>query len=189
MDNILHISKYKSMCVWFFQKNFDILKLTKMIRNFFSETSYVIKRKVCEIMALDYTAIGLRIREYRLKKRLTQEDIANQMNVSIAFLSRIERGSARINLPRLSELCDILGVSEGEILNGTAPLRSNYLSKEFSRLLKVCPKDKLRILYEIAQVLIDEKPEPGIRKNSKNEEKPYTKVNKKNTKKSKKARK
>lgn len=140
-------------------------------------------------MALDYNAIGLRIREYRLKKRLTQEDIANKMNVSIAFLSRIERGTARINLPRLSEICDILEVSEGEILNGTAPLRSNYLSKEFSRLLKVCPKDKLRILYEIAQVLIDEKPEPGIRKAVKREENQDTQVTRRNLKKYKKSRK
>ena len=58
-------------------------------------------------MALDYNAIGLRIRDIRLNKNLTQEEIATKMGVSIAFLSRVERGHTRINLVRLSELCTI----------------------------------------------------------------------------------
>ena len=49
-------------------------------------------------MALDYTIIGERLKKARLDKNLTQEQLAEQIDVSIAFLSRVERGSSHINL-------------------------------------------------------------------------------------------
>ena len=75
-------------------------------------------------VALDYTIIGERLRTARLNQKLTQEKLAEKLNVSIAFLSRIERGNSHINLKRLSEICDILGVTEGYILNGSSGNRA-----------------------------------------------------------------
>lgn len=66
-------------------------------------------------MALDYTIIGERLKKARLEKNLTQEQLAEQIDVSIAFLSRVERGSSHINLKRLTQICNILGISEGLI--------------------------------------------------------------------------
>lgn len=63
-------------------------------------------------MALDYTIIGERLKKARLEKNLTQEQLAEQIDVSIAFLSRVERGSSHINLKRLTQICNILGISE-----------------------------------------------------------------------------
>ena len=67
-------------------------------------------------MALDFSIIGERIKRARLDKHLTQEKVAEKLDVSVAFLSRIERGTSHINLKRLSEICSILDVSEGYIL-------------------------------------------------------------------------
>ena len=41
-------------------------------------------------MALDYSVIGQRIKQARLAKNLTQEDLAEQIDISVAFLSRVE---------------------------------------------------------------------------------------------------
>lgn len=71
-------------------------------------------------MALDYNIIGERIKSARIAKGLTQEQLAERLDVSIAFLSRIERGSSRINLRRLDEICNILEISQGSILEGTS---------------------------------------------------------------------
>lgn len=108
-------------------------------------------------MSLDFTIIGQRIKEARLNKKLTQEKLAEKLDVSVAFLSRIERGAITINLKRLSEICSILGVSEGEILNGALPSSSQYLSQEFSDLLKNCPPDKLKLIYDIAKLIVNGK--------------------------------
>ena len=61
--------------------------------------------------------IGEKLKKARIDKKLTQEKLAEKLDVSIAFLSRIERGNSHISLKRLSEVCDILGVTEGYILN------------------------------------------------------------------------
>ena len=78
-------------------------------------------------MALDYSVIGQRIKQARLAKNLTQEDLAEQIDISVAFLSRVERGNSHINLKRLNQLCRLLDVSEGYILNGASSNSTNYL--------------------------------------------------------------
>ena len=82
-------------------------------------------------MALDYNIIGERLKKARSSKGLTQEKLAEKLDVSIAFLSRIERGSSHISLKRLSQICDILKISEGSILNGSSSNSTTYLSSEF----------------------------------------------------------
>jgi len=107
-------------------------------------------------MALDYNIIGERLKKARLEKKLTQEKLAEKIDVSVAFLSRIERGSSQINLKRLSQICEILGKSEGEILNGAISSSRNYLNDDFRALLKNCPPDKQKLIYKIARAIIEE---------------------------------
>ena len=52
-------------------------------------------------MAIDYNVIGSRIKQARLAKNMTQEDLADKIDVSVAFLSRVERGNSHINLKRI----------------------------------------------------------------------------------------
>lgn len=76
-------------------------------------------------MALDYNIIGERLKKARIDKNMTQEKLAEQIDVSVAFLSRVERGTSHINLKRLTQICEILGVSEGSILNGVSSNSDN----------------------------------------------------------------
>ena len=106
-------------------------------------------------MALDYKLIGSRIHNARINKGLTQEVLAEKLDVSIAFLSRVERGTTEINLKRLSKICALLDVSEGEILNGSSSASKVYLNSDFSSLLKNCPPEKLKLIYDISKVIIN----------------------------------
>ena len=78
-------------------------------------------------MALDYSVIGSRIKQARIAKNMTQEDLADQIDISVAFLSRVERGNSHINLKRLNQICNLLEVSEGYVLNGASSNSDNYL--------------------------------------------------------------
>ena len=106
-------------------------------------------------MAIDYSVIGERLKRARKDKHLTQEQLAEKIDVSIAFLSRIERGSSQINLKRLSQICEILDVTEGDILNGASSKSAKYLDSEFANLLKNCSSDKQKLIYDIAKVIAD----------------------------------
>lgn len=108
-------------------------------------------------MAVDYNIIGERIKLARKERNMTQEKLAEEMGVSIAFLSRIERGSSQINLKRLSQICNILGTTEGEILNGVSSGSSTYLDSELSNILKNCSSEQVKLIYEIAKVIANKK--------------------------------
>ena len=106
-------------------------------------------------MALDYSIIGERLKKARQNKHLTQENLAEKLDVSVAFLSRIERGSSHINLKRLNQICDILDITEGQILNGSSGSSKNYLNAEFTELLKKSSSEQQKLIYQIAQVIIN----------------------------------
>lgn len=107
-------------------------------------------------MAVDFNIIGKRLKEARKKKGLTQEQLVEKMGVSIAYLSKVETGKIHINLERLSEICGILGVTEGEILNGVSNHSEKYLHSEFYDLLKSSSPKKQKLAYKILQAILEE---------------------------------
>lgn len=107
-------------------------------------------------MAVDYNIIGERIKSARKNCNMTQEKLAEKMGISIAFLSRIERGSSQINLKRLSQICSILGTTEGQLLNGVSNQSDSYLNSEFSDLLKKCTPEQHKLIYSIAKVVVNQ---------------------------------
>ncbi len=107
-------------------------------------------------MALDYNIIGERLKKARQNKHMTQETLSEKLDMSVAFLSRIECGSSFISLKRLDQICEILDVSKGYILEGASINSKNYLNKDFSELLSNCPQDKYKLIYNIAKVIIDD---------------------------------
>ena len=107
-------------------------------------------------MALDYSIIGERLKKARLSKGLTQEQLAETLDVSVAFLSRAERGNVKINLARITQICDILDVPIGYILSGTVSNSKDYFTEDFSNLLKDCPPEKIKLIYDIAKVIINQ---------------------------------
>lgn len=107
-------------------------------------------------MAVDFSIIGKRIKEARKKKGLTQEKLVEQMDVSIAYLSKIETGKIHINLERLSQICNILNVTEGEILNGVSNNSEKYLNNEFNNLLRKCSPKQQKLIYNILKAILEE---------------------------------
>ena len=108
-------------------------------------------------VAIDFSIIGKRIKEARKEKYLTQEQLSEKMGVSIAYLSKVETGKLHINLERLSQICNILDVTEGKILNGVSNQSEKYLHSEFYDLLKKCSSKEQKLAYKILQCIIKEK--------------------------------
>ena len=106
-------------------------------------------------MALDYNIIGSRIKQARLAKNYTQEDLAEKIDISVAFLSRVERGNSHLNLKRLNQICGLLDVTEAYVLNGASSNSQNYLDKEFSELLKNCSPEKQKLIYNVAKTIAE----------------------------------
>lgn len=66
----------------------------------------------------DLVAIGSRISKRRKQLGLTQEVVAEKMNVSVQMISNLERGNKAIKIENLLKISEILGVSTDYILKG-----------------------------------------------------------------------
>ena len=107
-------------------------------------------------MAVDYSIIGSRIKEARRNKNMTQEELADKLDVSVAFLSRVERGNSQVNLKRINEISNLLDVTESYILDGTSNNNDRYLNKEFADILQKLSPEKQKMVYKIARVIAGE---------------------------------
>ena len=67
---------------------------------------------------MDQMKIGTFLRALRKERGITQEQLAEQMNVSRRTISRWETGSSLPDLDLLMELADFYGVELRELLNG-----------------------------------------------------------------------
>ncbi len=105
---------------------------------------------------LDYKLIGERLKKARKAKNITQEELVDKLEVSIAFLSRLESAGYHINLKRLNQICEILDVSESDILSGTATSSSSYLEKDFQKLLDLCDEKQKRLAYKLIKIILEE---------------------------------
>lgn len=50
-------------------------------------------------MEIDYKAIGQRIKIARIKKGITQESVANIINMTPSHMSNVETGKTKVSLP------------------------------------------------------------------------------------------
>lgn len=66
---------------------------------------------------LDYSILGKRIREERLRLNLTQEKLAEEVNISTAYLGQIERGERSVTLDKLIPISNRLGVTVDFLLS------------------------------------------------------------------------
>ena len=67
---------------------------------------------------VDLVEIGKRIQGRRKQMGLTQEQVADKMDVSIQMVSNLERGNKSIRIENLIKLSEILNISTDYILTG-----------------------------------------------------------------------
>ncbi|MDM1302799.1 helix-turn-helix transcriptional regulator [Acinetobacter indicus] len=61
-------------------------------------------------------SFGLKVREQRKLKKLTQEKLALLCNIDRSYMGRIERGEVNITLEKLYELAKVLRVNAKDLL-------------------------------------------------------------------------
>ncbi len=103
-------------------------------------------------MEIDYKIIGERIKEARKNKGWSQERLSEEIDVAVAYISRVERGH-QVNLKRLAQISRVLDTSLEYLIGGTAIDAPNYLDKELYETLIKCTPAKQRLIYNIAKIV------------------------------------
>ena len=97
--------------------------------------------------SMNQKAIGRRIKEAREKKQLTQEQLAELVDLSPMHVSVIERGVKLPKLETLVNIANVLNVSADVLLQDVVHNQTKLCASEASDLIKQLPQeDQRRVL-------------------------------------------
>ena len=80
---------------------------------------------------VDYNKIGQRIREQRKAKKLTMEQLAEMVNLSLSYIGHIERGTRVVSVETLTRLCEVLELDMHYVVFGCS---SSYNARKMALL-------------------------------------------------------
>lgn len=105
---------------------------------------------------MDLKAIGIRIKEARESKRLTQEQLAEIVGLSSTHISVIERGVKAPKLETFIEIANALNVTADslllDVLDNSLQIKTTELSEQIRRL----PLKEQQKILKAVRVLVEE---------------------------------
>ena len=87
--------------------------------------------------------IGKRIREFRVKKNMSQAALADKANVSLSQISDIERGKTSMRLTTFIGIVEALQVSADVLLRTDIPEVNTLYKSEFAEVLADCTPSEI----------------------------------------------
>lgn len=99
---------------------------------------------------MDYFKIGQRIRKYRKAYGLSQEQLAEQIGISVTHMSHIETGNTKLSLPVFVDIARALEVHTDDLLCESLSERKTSLN-ELADVLDSCTTLQIRIITDVAK--------------------------------------
>ena len=101
-------------------------------------------------MKLNYEVIGRRIKELRIEKQISQETLAEKVDLSTTYISRIETAERQASLKSLVLIAETFEVTIDYFLRDNKAIGSfDYIAK-LSHILEGCSNYEERVVYEVA---------------------------------------
>jgi len=98
--------------------------------------------------------IGTRIKEIRTRKRLTQEQLSEKMEINPKYLSSIERGNENPTLNTLIKLSESLEVDLGEIFSHIQIEDPGERKSMITSLLDQADDEQLKLAFKVLSAIL-----------------------------------
>lgn len=102
-------------------------------------------------MAVDFKLIGKRIQEKRKNLKKTQEELAEYLDVSVGYVSNMERGTTKISLTTLVNISDFLGCDVSDLVSKVSTNADSYLKDELTDLINSLSNREKNTLLSLLQ--------------------------------------
>ena len=106
-------------------------------------------------MVLNYKMIGVRVKEIRILKQLSQADLAEFTDLSVSYISHIETGLKKASLESLVRISNVLGTTVDQLLYGNQVGDTKQYWNEMTELIKDCSNCEKRIIFDVAKSVKD----------------------------------
>lgn len=107
---------------------------------------------------MDRAILGKRLREERIRSGLTQEQTAEYINVSTAYIGLIERGERSVTLEKIILLADCFHVSVDYLLQDFLPPDSSTDDKQILLLWNAATEDEKSIILSVIKSILNHSP-------------------------------
>lgn len=104
---------------------------------------------------INYASIGNRVQRIRRNLGMTQEVLAEKINVTPTHISRIETGTSSPSLQTLVDICNVLGITIDDLMRDSLSARPN-INRLLEELLSDCSKAELNFLANVIPTLLYE---------------------------------
>lgn len=101
-----------------------------------------------------YKKVGIRIREIRQQKGMSQAELAEKAYISLPHVSDIELGKTVMKLDTFMRITEALKVSADILLRPDIPEVNNIYQNEFADVLKDCTPNEIDSIIRIVRELI-----------------------------------
>ena len=98
---------------------------------------------------MNYYEIGQRIRKVRKAKRLSQEQLAEQVGISTTHMSHIETGNTKLSIEVFAEICRALECRADEILFCVREIQTEQAVSDIVCTLSDCSPSELCFMADI----------------------------------------
>ena len=106
-------------------------------------------------MNIDYKLIGDRIKKARKSNGITQDVLAEKLNVSVGYVSQVERGITKISLDLLGAISSILDCDIAGLITESATNSSEYMESELISEIRKLDGKKKKYILEIIKLTND----------------------------------
>ncbi|DAA83958.1 TPA: transcriptional regulator [Candidatus Gastranaerophilales bacterium HUM_2] len=97
--------------------------------------------------------LGMRIKEFREKRKFTQDKLAEIVGIDPKHLSRIENGRNYPSFETLEKILDSLEISYEDIFKYSHFLDKNFLIENIEKKLPTLDNEKLKFIYKMINEL------------------------------------
>lgn len=102
---------------------------------------------------IDYKLIGERIKKQRKLSGLTQETVAEKVEITTVYLSKIENGHVKPTLDMLEKICQLLELDLSELFCEVSPSAQGYQNERIVRLFQSCSPEVKPIVLNLIEQL------------------------------------
>lgn len=99
--------------------------------------------------------IGKNIKQIRLLKNLTQEELAEKLDKSVNFISLIERGESGISISTIIDICNALQINSDELFNGLINKKVVTEDEFITNFLNMFDREDKKIVKSLMEYIIN----------------------------------
>lgn len=102
---------------------------------------------------MNYTGLGERIREERLRLHLTQAQLAEAVDISTTYMGAIERGERSLTLDTLVRLVNRLGVTVDYLLADSVSDSDSNIMEQFKQIVDRQPLERKQMAINVLRTI------------------------------------